>query len=142
VPRRLTLPTRELGELKLQVIYQNDGAWEAAWAPLQRDPLASLFTVVSKETWTHALKGWTLPLVQALGIPPEGALRKLPKGGGACFKRGRCPHYNRDECVPSHKKMPWCFEPGSIESEAARRLGAEAVGLWREGVYILVVEET
>jgi hypothetical protein len=35
--------------------------------------------------------------------------------------------------------MPWCFEPSGIEDPNARRLVAELIQLWRQGVYTVVV---
>ena len=85
----------------------------------------------------NALKGLTRPLVKSLGIPPEGALRKLPSS--LCDKRSHCPFYRRKECVPLYKKMPECFEPSGIEDLEARRLAGSLVRMWREGVYLVVV---
>jgi hypothetical protein len=37
--------------------------------------------------------------------------------------------------------MPWCFVPAGLEEGPASDLGAETLRLWREGVYIIVVDE-
>lgn len=141
MPRQLKLPTRELGDLSLFVIYQYGDSYEPLWKPLQGQAITSLFTVITKETYDHALKGWTLPLVKALRLAPEYALHKLPVKNSVCFERPRCPLYNQRECVPTHKKMPWCFLPEGIEDLVTRRLAGEVVRLWREQVYIVVVKE-
>lgn len=137
--RRLKLSTRELGDLELLLIYQYGTTWEKEWASLQGLPLASHFTIVSDETMNHALRGWTSPLVKALGLSPELTIRRLNPQESKCWKNVTCPFFNRKECLPSHPKMPWCFEPSSIEDLDARTLAAEAIKLWRQGVYILVV---
>lgn len=139
MPRRLKLKTQELGDLELQLIYQYGASWEPSWKPLQGALIASLLTVVSKEVWDHALAGWTRPLVQALGIPPDGALRKLPSADKLCEKRSICPYYHPKECQPKAKNMPWCFEPSGVRDPNARQLASELLSLWREGVYVLVV---
>ncbi len=141
MPRRLLIPTVEVGDLDLFVVYARGGSWEAAWEPLRGSSLAELVPRTDKATYDHALRGWTLPLVRALGLPPEGALRKLPAGGRLCAERGGCP-LKGPACHPLHKRMPWCFAPGDLPPGPARDLGAEAIRLWRGGVRILVVDKT
>ncbi len=137
MPRELTIKTNELADLSLYLIYQYGGNWEEEWRPLQGSPITSLLTVVSQEDMTHALKGWTKPLVKALKLAPEFALRKLPNF--KCDRRKICPVYDKKECTPKSKKMPICFEPSGIEDLEARRLGGELIRRWREGVYVVVV---
>lgn len=139
MPRQLKLKTNELGDLDLFLIYQYGDTWEEAWKPAQGLPITTLLTVVTKELMDHALKGWTSPLVKALGISPEGAIRKLPVVNRTCERKDPCPFYRPKECLPTFPKMPWCFEPGGIEDPNARSLAAEVVRLWRLGVYIVVV---
>lgn len=139
MPRRLKLKTIELGDVELFLIYQYGEKWESEWLAVQGAEFTKLFTVVTEEVMTHALKGWTRPLIKTLGIEPEGAIRRLPVADRVCWKRDPCPFYRPKECVPTFKKMPWCFEPGGIENPDARTLAGEAVQLWRQGVYILVV---
>jgi hypothetical protein len=137
VPRQLNLKTHEIGDLDLYLIYQYGEIWEEEWSPLQGQAITKLLTVVSQEMMDHALKGLTGPFVKALGIPPEGALRKLPNH--LCDRRGVCPFYHKKECLPLYKKMPSCFEPSGIEDLEARRLAGILVRMWREGVYLVVV---
>lgn len=142
MPRRLKLPTTELGSVELYVIYDYSGTWEDEWKPLQGAEVTALFTVVSKDVFDHALHGWTRPFVDALGLAPVGALRKLPAAAKQCALRERCPFYDRKKCVPSSPKLPWCFEPDGIDDQEKRRLAAEVIGFWRQGVYVVVVQET
>jgi hypothetical protein len=137
VPRQLSLKTQEMGILELYLIYQYGDLWEEEWRPLQGDPITSLLTVVSQEMMNHALKGLTRPFVKALGIPPDGALRKLPNS--TCDKRRYCPFYQKKECVPLFKKMPSCFEPAGIHDLEARQLAGSLIRMWREVVYLIVV---
>jgi len=137
--RRLKLHTRELGDLQLFLIYETNGEWELPWRPLQGSTLSKLVTSVSKEMMDHALHGWTQPFVKAIG--PEGnyLLRKLPDP--LCHKRAKCIYYDPPRCVPQHPSMPWCYEPGGLDSLEARRLAAEIVGYWRTGVRVVLVQE-
>ncbi len=141
MPRRLTLIPRELGKLELYLIYNEVGVWESYWRPLQDHPFTAAFTHVSKTVMEAALVGWTKPLVNILGIPPEGALRVIPEASRECENRRRCPLYIAENCRPLAKNMPWCFEPVDVGDLDARRLATEAIELWREGVYIIVVRE-
>lgn len=139
MPRRLKIKTHELGDLELYLIYQYGERWEDTWERAQGLEAMGLLTTVDKAMMDHALAGWTSPLVKALGIPPEGALRKLPVMNRVCERRDPCPFYRPKECVPLATKMPWCFEPSGIEDPNARRLLAELVQFWRQGVYTVVV---
>jgi hypothetical protein len=141
MPRELVLPTRELGELRLFLVYSRAGIWEESWRVAQGLSIAESFTVTTKAIMDHALRGWTLPLVKALGIPPVGAIKKLPAVSQQCEIRTRCPMYHRAECTPSHKAMPWCFQPGGLASDEERRLVADTIQKWRAGVYLVVVDE-
>lgn len=141
MPRRLRVQTSELGPLELFVIYADKESWEGYWQALQGTEIASLFTEVSKETYDHALVGWTRPLITQLGLDPKGALRKLPVTARQCAVREGCPFYDKKHCTPSSAKMPWCFQPNVGEDSQKRSLSAEVIGLWREGVYVVVVQE-
>lgn len=138
----MKLPSRELGEIQLLVIWEKDGVWEEEWEPLRGTQIGSLFSRVSQETLDHALIGYTRPLATTLGLPPIGALVKLPLASRACTKRKTCVFYDPKLCFPTTKQtMPWCFEPGGISDEQQRQAAAKAIGLWREGVYLVLVKE-
>lgn len=135
------LPTKELGDLSVFIIYEQASAYEAAWAPVQGLPFTDSFTRVPKAIWDHALKGWTSPLVKALNLPPKGAILKLSKAEKTCEVQNTCPMFTSGECTPLYKKMPWCFQPGGLANLDQRRLGADAIQMWRENTYIIVVFE-
>lgn len=139
MPRRVKLKTLEMGDLELYLIYQTRDTWEPYWRALQGAEITSLLTVVSKETMDHAFAGWSKPLIKALGIPPVGALRKLPHT--ECFLRADCPFYDRGSCTPKAKALRHCFELEGMSDEVSRKLGSELVRLWKEGVYIVLVQE-
>jgi hypothetical protein len=138
VSRRMMLPTRELGNLDLHLIYDYAGTWEEHWRPLQGHAVASLFTRLKHDTIEHAILGFSRPLVKGLGLFPKGCLHKLPSF--QCEHAKTCTLYIEKDCLSTARAMPWCFEPAGLDS-SVRALVAEAVRLWREGVYVVVVEE-
>lgn len=140
--RLVKLPTREMGEVQLLLL----SGWEKNWTVLKGTVFGDLLSVVSREAVDHALHGLSRPLVDVLGIPPEGALRKIPKGQGVCWHRVRRPGQRRAcpiqgaECHLRAEKMPWCFEP-TVDDGEVRRVASKVIELWRQGVYVVVVEE-
>lgn len=140
--RRMNLPTKELGEIQVLTISERDGVWEEEWEPLRDRPIGGLLSVVTRETISNALYGLTRPLALALGLPPSGALVKLPNAARTCERKKPCPFYDPKLCFPTTKKtMPWCYEPAGISNEKEREAAAKAIGLWREGVYLVIVKE-
>ena len=135
MPRRLQIPSAEMGVIQLYLIYQYGGQWEQQWREMQG---VLDLPAVTAETMEHALRGWTRPLVDALGPAPEGRLVLMPRAARACALRNDCPFFNAKRCGALLKKMPWCFQPDGV---AAKHLVAEVINLWREEVYVLVVEE-
>jgi len=134
VPRRLTIPSREMLRIELYLIYSYDGIWEEEWRLFQG---ALDLPEVDKEVMDQALTGWTKPLVDQLGPPPEGRLRKLPSR--ECEHNKTCPFYKAAMCTVLAKDMPWCFEPQGVPLAAG--LSAKVIQFWREGVYVLVINE-
>jgi hypothetical protein len=122
-----------MGRIELYLIYCVGDEWEEEWRPLQG---ALDLPIISKEDMDHALHGWTRPLVDQLGPPPEGMLRKLPSR--RCGNEESCPFFDKKTCTPLSKKMPWCFEP---EGVAPGNLSGEVIKLWRQKVYVVVVKE-
>lgn len=141
MPRRVKLPTLEMGDVHLYLVHN----WTSGWDVLRGTIFGEQISVVPKEVVDHALHRLSRPLVNALGIPPEGALRKVPR---QCWHRKKredkpfpCPLYEKRTCLVTSPKMPWCFEPDGDFSEAVRKKAAEAISLWREGVYVVVTTE-
>jgi len=135
MPRRLKLSTAEMGEVELYLIYDVGGTWEETWQPLQG---VMDIPSVAKETMDHALRGWTRPLVDNLGPPPKGMLRKLSKQAQRCAHEDPCPFYMPRRCGVLFSKMPWCFEPDGIVPGS---LAADIIKLWRQEVYVVTVQE-
>ena len=134
MPRRLSLPSPELIRMELYFIYSYAGTWEIQWHPLQG---SIELPIISKEVGDHALRGWTKPLVDKLGPPPEGMLRKLPSQD--CAYEKTCTFFDERWCKALSKRTPWCFEPMGFA--AVGTLAAEIVRLWKDNVHIVVVEE-
>ena len=139
--RRLKLPSLELGELEIRAIRETGGRWEPEWEPLRGTLFGDLFSVVSKEAFDHALHGWSWPLVQALGLSPEGCLIKVPRVSRECYRRRKCSLYIERNCHLKARKMPWCFEPDGVEEADVRKAASKAIEEWRQGVYLLVIRE-
>jgi hypothetical protein len=137
VSRRLTIATREMGKVELFLIYDYGGTWELEWRPLQHDAVAALLTKVHHDTIEHAILGYSRPLVKVLGLEPKGMLHKVSQ---ACENAKSCPMFIEKNCQSTAKAMPVCFEPAGLAS-SVRELAAELVRLWREKVYVVVVEE-
>lgn len=140
--RLVKLPTQEMGEVQLMLLT----GWEGDWAALRSTVFGDQLSVVSRETVDHALHRLSRPLVDNLGIPPVGALRKVPPVSRRCWLRHRrkrqraCP-IRGPECHIESSKMPWCFEPDGVEDELVRKMATQAIELWRQGVYVVVVED-
>lgn len=138
MPRRLKILAPEMGgTLELYLIYSYGGVWEEEWRLLQKVVQLDL-PAVSKEVMDQALVGWTRPLVNALGPEPKGKLRLLPRVTRECANRDTCPLFDRAQCGSLLKRMPWCFEPDGLEEKA---LAAEVIKMWRDEVYVVVVQE-
>lgn len=136
----MKLTTVQKGFVEVLRIQENaDGTWEEEWEPLRHTPLASLVSRMSQRNLDHGLVGYTKPFVDALGIPPDGALRKVPSQ--ECSSRHRCPFYAKKKCEVSSKKLSWCFKPEGVEGEDGKNAAAQAVFLWRDKVYLVVVHD-
>jgi hypothetical protein len=137
----MKLPTAERGDIEVLAIEVRDGRWEDEWEPLRGTIFGKQFSAVRRQDVDHALHGLSRPLSAALGIPPAGALRKVPKPSRACYVRPKCPFYEPRACHVESSAMPWCFEPDEVEDETIRQTAAKAISMWREGVYLLTVED-
>ena len=137
MPRQIKLQTREVGDLHLMLVRSIGGEWESDWASLQGSSYARYFTVVSKEVVDHALHGWTSPLVKLLSYSPKDSLHCVSPDARQCSLWDKCVFYRKKDCIPNAKNMPNCFQPAGLPPE----LGYEVLRLWRESVYVLIVEE-
>ena len=138
----MNLDSHEMGRITLLAIkVGKDGQWEPDWEPLRGSVFGGLFSPISKEILDHALHGLSRPLSEALGLPPSGALRKIPKPSRECFLRHRCTFYEPKQCLVGAPKRPWCFEPDKIQGESVRIAATKAIEEWEQGVYLVVVAD-
>jgi len=136
----MKLRTVEKGDLEVLQIREREGKWEGDWDELRDTPVGKLFSRISKANLDHVLHGYSRPFVDALGISPEGALRKLPSK--ECRKRSDCTFYDQRKCLTTSSNLPWCYEPEGLNvSEKGNSVASEAVFRWRERVYLVVVPE-
>jgi hypothetical protein len=138
VSRRVKVLTAEKGPLEILVVWSAKGIWEPEWEPLRETQWAELLTIVHPEVMEHALRGWSRPLVLALGLPPEGALRKIPVENRQCSQRGPCPLYDPKQCQPVAKELPWCFEPEGFSPGPLKDALVRLIQIWHEAVYVVV----
>jgi hypothetical protein len=136
MPRRVTVKTKELGQLDVLLVREAEGRWEPEWEPLRETVIGGLATQVPRGVVETALLGYSWPLVQQLGLAPAGALRKLPPEARVCSQRRTCGLWRAEDCHVRAKGMPWCFQPDTLPLKAA-----EVIQLWREGVYLIVTLE-
>lgn len=140
MPRRLKVKTRERGFLEVYAIAESpEGQWEVGWENLRTTLFGQLISRVPRSKFNHVLNGFSQPFVDALGIPPEGALLKLPSS--ECAKQRGCSLYQKRLCVLGCKKLPWCYEPAGFDDfgSPTRRMASELIFLWKEGVYVIAV---
>ena len=136
----MKLPSREKGDLEVLVIRSRGGVWEGDWDLLRGTVVGDLFSKTTQVELDHILRGFSKPFVDALGIPPVGALLKLPSS--ECAKRRGCTFYDARKCHVTVKKdvLPLCFELALNLPPEAQTLLTEVVFQWRQGVYLVVVE--
>lgn len=139
--RRMRLPSREMGDIEVFTISTQAEKWEDEWDSLRGTEVGDLFSEATQDAIDYALTKWSRPLVDSLGIPPEGALRKLPLAAKECHQRKTCTFFDPKTCYPTAKNMPWCFEPGGYENSTERQAVAKAIGYWRDNVYLIVIRE-
>jgi hypothetical protein len=139
--RQVRLPTLEMGDLQVLLVFTVGNEWEPEWEPLRGTIFGDQFSVIPKEAVDHAFHRLSKPMTKALGIQPRGALRKIPLESRMCFRRNKCPMFDRKQCFPEARNMPWCFEPDGVEPESVRQLATQAIELWRRGIYIVVVQD-
>lgn len=136
--RQVKLQTREMGILNVMLVRSEHDVWEPHWAPLREHPLGRWLPRIPKETLDHALYGWTHPFVQLIGYAPSMILHGIARQEASeCGARKGCPLHRPKDCTPTAKNMPHCFEIAGLPGD----LSYEVVRLWRESVYIVVIEE-
>lgn len=140
MPRRLRVKTLEKGLLEVYVVTESpEGRWELGWENLRTTFFGKLLPRVPRSAFNHVLNGFSQPFVDALGLPPAGALQKMTNPG--CAKQSGCSLYDKGRCYLRSAKLPWCYEPAGFDDlgAATRRIASELVFLWKEGVHVVAV---
>jgi hypothetical protein len=140
MPRRLKLETREKGLLEVYVVAEGpEGRWELGWENLRTTFFGRLIPRIPRSAFNHVLNGFSQPFIDALGLPPDGALQKM--ADPTCDKQRGCPLYDKRRCHLTSNKLPWCYEPAGFNDLGAstRRIAGELVFLWKEGVHVVAV---
>jgi len=124
------LPLTGMGDMLFLLVPDEE------WEPLKASWLDALVSHVEAEAVRHALNGYSVPLVRALGISPVGALHKIPHAYFLC-REVACP--SRDQrCNPLSKKCPLCYSlAGPFEGQTLL-IANRVVEKWREGGYVII----
>jgi len=107
-------------------------------APLKGTPFESLIPVVSGDALSHALHGYLKPLLGEIGPEPKSLARMVPKAQRVCESHKGCLMYDVKNCQPG-PKVPDCFEPSGLQTDAARVAAGIVAVAWAEDRYVLVV---
>jgi len=68
------------------------------------------FTVISEETYVHAMAGYTVPLFKQMGVESQTLLRRAPEADFRCDNVGWCRLVSQN-CWIGAKKRPDCYVP-------------------------------
>ena len=135
---RLTVTTRELGDvLVLRPTPKHGDSW-GDLAPLRDTPWESYIQSIPGEIFSHALHGYTLPFIQMLGPEPRALEKKMPRALGICSDFEGCVIANPKHCHPC-SDLPDCYE-APLDGPAGR-IASQVALAWKEGRYVLVIEE-
>lgn len=118
------------------VIPKGDDIW-GVLAPLKDTAWGDELQIVPAEPLSHALHGWTVPLLRVLGTPPKVRARRFPEKEGRCALHQSCV-MAKDYCRPG-PKLPDCYE-APLDDPGASHLASMVALAWRDGRYVLLVE--
>ncbi len=136
--RKFSFLTQAMGPMEVVAVFSVEGVWEGH-ETLQEliGEVASYFGVVDEGVWNHAKAGYTDPLVQGLGVPPEIVLRRITPEVSRChFTRG-CPKVHQD-CHIGSGAVPECFMADGPDPETRSQLH-QMVWAMLEGSFVVIV---
>ena len=138
--RELTLPASASWKVELKLMRPTpvDGDAWGALAPLRGTPWEQTITVVSGEMFSHALHGYTMPLIRALRSEPQAQMIRM-KGHACSLTEGRQCVGASDACRPC-AKVPECYAAPLTDREASRAASVVALA-WSKGYHVVVVTE-
>jgi len=126
------------GELKLVVsIPTTEDPW-GVMAPLKGTEWEPLIRVISGDSMSHAMHGYSTPLARELGLEPRLLARKVPEECAMCDLWDQGCLTAGPNCRPG-PDVPDCYE-GRHEDPIIRMLIGQVVIAWRDGWYVVVVE--
>ena len=106
--------------------------------PLEGTVWGDLIIKVDGEIFSHAMHRRVLPLLKALGRPPEANLRRIPPGFQWCQQYlDKTCLMARSLCKPG-KKMPECYEAPHPDIQV-QQLAALVCLAWAQDYYVMVV---
>lgn len=115
--------------------------------PLRGTSWEAGVSLIPAEAYSEALHGRLMPLLRALGRPPEASARRVSPVEGACALKGSCAGWEPQKCRPGGRAKkrgevapPECWEP-PLEgaAPAISQLFREVAMAWREGRHTIVV---
>ena len=122
---------RHNGHIKVMVLVPEDPHWA-----ILETPLAKHLNRIPFTTYQHALKGYTAPLHQALGLNAKLTLRTLPQ---ECSKAPRCPFHDARKCLAGLAAVPFCHQPVGIQ-DALQPYYREVLSALHDGCYVVCVD--
>ena len=133
----LTLQEEGQPRLDLAVVIPKQGDIWGVLAPLKETPWGDEIWTVPGEAMSHALHGWTVPLLRVLGTPPRARAVRMSEKDGRCSLHETCV-MAKDYCRPS-PQLPDCYE-APLKDVRAAHLATLVALAWKEGRYVLLVE--
>ena len=107
---------------------------------------SKVLSIVSGDSYSHALHGRVDPLLRELSREPQSAMKKITPEEGECLHKNTCIIWNKGFCVPGGKDKkvqgpPDCYEPPlqGASQEIIETFSKVALAL-KEGYYIVVVK--
>ena len=117
----------------MRPIPRNGNPW-GVLAPLKGTPWEAALPIVTGEAMSHALHGWSVPLVREIG--PKPGSRKV-RGGTQCGLYAKC--ITADSKCHASGPPPDCYE-APLEDPVARRAATAVALKWAEGAWVVIVE--
>lgn len=129
--------TNEWGELEFFRIIptRENGSW-GDYHFLKGTVWEQFILRVDGDTFSHALHGYTRPLVEKLGTPFPDKLKRLSKEDGWCkLREGKDCISASPKCYP-HKDTPDCYVPSQFDFLKGEGL-AEMLLIWKKGGFVV-----
>lgn len=120
-----------------RVIPKGDNAWGILESLRNQHPWCEYIPVIPVGIYDQAVRGYATPLMKMIGLAPHACSRKITGEDAVCKIRKKCVNAGPD-CHPG-PNMPECWEAPLVDFYASSTASSIA-RLWREGIYVLVVD--